>query len=175
MTPSTYTKIKKKLSFPYHLLYTSKSPTSNPPTFSTPKFAIRRLCHILLQPTGNLHFPIHPFFKEVFSYFGISLSQLTSNSFQLLCGVMIAFRFYHIPRSPIIFHRRFYSTQAFFSFLTKLPNLAQALENPLLFIQSSTPFTWITHWQMDLPPQPELGRLQRQSKFSKTSILISTF
>lgn len=61
------------------------------------------------QVLNGLRFLLPSFFSEVSQYFQIPLSQLTPNSFRVLCGVSIVFNFYHIPLTPENFHFFFIS------------------------------------------------------------------
>lgn len=74
------------------------------------------------QMVGLLHFPLPEFFEVVSSYFRIPPYQLTPNSFQFFCGVVV-FCFYHVPFSPTVFHYFFTIRRVKLGFSTLLPDL----------------------------------------------------
>lgn len=53
--------------------------------------------------SSGWRFPIPDFFQELATFYQLNLSQLSSPSFQIICGTVILFRLYQIPLTAPLF------------------------------------------------------------------------
>lgn len=136
------------------------------------------------QIFNGLRFPLHPFFAEVSTYFQIPLSQFTPNSFRVLCGVAIVFRYYHIPLTPENFHFFFviktkevgvfyFAARPSTKFLSNFPTSHKYWKNKYFYIRPPLPFPCPISWITDLPPAPELGPFKEFDSYQEYSAILA--
>lgn len=135
---------------------------------------------------GGLRFSIPQFFVEVSEYVQIPLQQLASNSYRLLCGVVIIFHLYHIPLTRVFYYLFcpkkmkvgifYFTARSSCSFLDKIPSSHKGWKAHYVFAQPPLLFLWPIDWQLELSiptPLPSLGQYKLESTFHTTLDILS--
>jgi hypothetical protein len=107
---------------------------------------------------SGLRFPLHPFFSEALSHFGLAPGQLTPNGWRVLVGFVVLCRSAGVPPSLAVFRHFFSVRTRFWSFFVS-KNGAGALFTGLthsksdrewkrgfFFLTSSQPWPCPVHW-----------------------------